>query len=148
MKYSDEILNQVNYINSLLNRYNEEPILKNKNFIVDEISWRKYLKISFKKSDNISFDIICSSSEFQMNIDRTNEVLDLNSSDFYKNKPLVKDFFYYLFACRKKVEYCGSNYTKITFYNDNGDCIKTLKYLTGLYLKIRCKIKEYPPIYR
>lgn len=147
MEYSDKILNQVNYINSLLKGYNEEPIFDNKNFIVDEMSWSEYLKITFRKSDSISFQLICSSCEFQINIDRTNEALDLSSTDFSKYKPLIKNFLDFLFTSKVKVEYCGSNYTKIYFYDDNGNCVKTLKYVTGLYLKFGCKIKEYKPIY-
>ncbi len=147
MEYSNKILHQVDYINSLLKGYNEESIFDNKNFIVDEMSWSEYLKITYKKVSSISFDIICSSSEFQINIDRTNEALDLSSSDFSENKQIIKDFLNFLFTCRAKVEYCGSNYTKIFFYNDNGDCVKTLKYVTGLYLKVGCKTKEYQPIY-
>lgn len=147
MEYSDKILYQVDYINSILKGYNEEAIFDNKNFIVDEMSWKEYLKITFKKAGFINFDIICSSSEFQINIDRTIEALDLSSSDFNKNKQIVKDFLTFLFTCRAKVEYCGSNYTKIYFYDNSGNCVKTLKYVTGLYLKIGCKTKEYPPIY-
>jgi len=147
MEYSDKILSQVDYINSLLKGYNEEPIFDNKNFAVDEMSWAEYLKITFKKANSLSFNIICSSSEFQINIDRTNEALDLSSSDFNKHKHIVNDFLDFLFTCRVKVEYCGSNYTKIYFIDSNENCVKTLKYVTGLYLRIGCITKEYKPIY-
>lgn len=147
MKYSDKIIYQVDYINSLLKGYNEKPIFDNNNFIIDEMSWEGYLKITFKKAELISFDIICSSNEFQINIDRANEALDISASDFSKNELIVKDFLDFLFTCRTKVEYCGSNYTKIYFYNGSGNCVKTLKYVTGLYLKFNCKTKEYKPIY-
>ena len=118
MEYSDKIKYQVVYINSLLKEYNEESIFDNKNFIVDEISWSEYLKITYKKAHYISFDIIFSSNEFQINIDRTNEVLDISSNCFTEKKQIVKDFIDFLFTCRARVEYCGSNYTKIFFYND------------------------------
>ena len=147
MKYSDKIIYQVDYINSLLKGYNEKPIFDNENFMIDEMSWEEYLKINFKKAASISFDIICSSNEFQINIDRANEALDLSSSDFSKNELIIKDFLDFLFRCRTKVEYCGSNYTKIYFYDERGNCVKTLKYVTGLYLKVGCKTKEYLPIY-
>lgn len=147
MKYSDKIIYQVDYINSLLKGYNEKPIFDNENFMIDEMSWEEYLKINFKKADSISFDIICSSNEFQINIDRAKEALDLSSSDFNKNELIVKDFLDFLFTCRAKVEYCGSNYTKIYFYDESENCVKTLKYVTGLYLKVGCKTKEYKPIY-
>lgn len=52
-----------------------------------------------------------------------------------------------LFTSTIKVEYCGSNYTKIYFFDGNGECVKTLKYVTGLYLKVGCQTKEFPPIY-
>jgi len=148
MKYSDKITYQVDYINTLLKGYNEKPIFDNDNFTIDEMSWEEYLKINFKKADSIRFDIICSSNEFQINIDRANEALDLSSSNFISNVLLVKDFFDFLFKCRAKVEYCGSNYTKIYFYDQSGICVKTLKYSTGLYFKAGCKTKEYSPIYR
>jgi len=147
MKYSDKIIYQVDYINSLLKEYNEKPIFDNKHFIINGMSWEEYLKLTFKKIDSINFEIICSSNEFQINIDRVNEALDLSYSDFFKNKLIVKDFFFFLFKCRIKIDYCGSNYTKIYFFDDGGNCVKTMKYVTGLYLKVGCKTKEYPPIY-
>lgn len=148
MEYSNIILYQVDFINSLLIEYNEEAIFDNNNFTVDEMSWSEYLKIKYKKLGSISFEIICSTNEFQINIDRTNEAIDLSSSDFSENMQMIKYFFNVLFTCKAKVLYCGSNYTKIFFYNDIGDCVKTLKYVTGLYLKVGCKTKEYPPIFR
>ena len=147
MDYSDKILYQIDYINSLLNDYNEKPILENENFTLDEMSWAEYLKVTFRKTNSISFDLICSSTDFQLNVDRANEVVDLMLDDFDKNKETIRAFFNCLFVCKVKIEYCGSNYTKIFFYNDKGSCIKTLKYVTGLYLKFGCRIKEYPPIF-
>jgi hypothetical protein len=147
MKYSDKILYQVNYINSLLQGYNEKPIFDNTSFIIDKMSWNEYLKVSFNRSERISFEVIFSSNDFQINIDRTNEALDISSNYFDNNKTIIKGFLDFLFTCRSKVEYCGSNYTKIYFYNDSGKCVKTLKYVTGFYLKIGCQTKEYPPIY-
>ncbi|MBX2923855.1 MAG: hypothetical protein KF746_16750 [Chitinophagaceae bacterium] len=147
MKYSDKIIHMVDYINSLLKKYNETPIFNNKNFIVDGMGWEEYLKITFKKTDSISFEIIFSSNDFQINIDRAHEAVDLSYSDFNDNKLIIKDFFEILFTCGVKVKYCGSNYTKIYFFDSSENCVKTLKYVTGLYLKVSCQTKKYQPIY-
>ena len=147
MEYSHQILCQIDFINSLLKEYDEQSIFDNNNIIVDEMSWSEYLKIKYNKVGVISFEIICSSSEFQINIDRTNEALDLSANDFRENRKVIKDYLNVLFTCRAKIVYCGSNYTKISFYDESEHCVKTLKYVTGLYLKIGCNTKEYPPIY-
>lgn len=148
MNYSDKIQYQVDYVNSLLKEYNEAPLFDNNNFIVDYMSWTEYLKVIFNKEDSIGFSIIFSSNEFQINIDRTNESLDLSSENFSISKSVVKELLDCLFKSRIKVEYCGPNYTKIYFYNEVGDCVKTLKYVTGLYIKFGCNVKEYKPISR
>lgn len=147
MNYTAKILYQVKYVDSLLELYDEKPMFDNIFFKVDEVSWEEYLKISFIKEGCIRFDLIFSSSEFQINIDRANEALDIDSNSFDSNKEIIKYFFRYLFVCRSKVEYCGANYTKIFFYDNKGSCVKTLKYVTGLFVKVGCITKEYPPVY-
>jgi hypothetical protein len=59
----------------------------------------------------------------------------------------VKDFIKKLFTGSIKVKYCGSNYTRLCFFDNNGNCVKTLKYVTGPYLKVGCKTKVFEPIY-
>lgn len=83
----------------------------------------------------------------QINIDRTNESFEWSDKQIKENIEEIKDFIKTLFTSRIKVEYCGANYTKIYFYSDSGECIKTFKYVTGLYLKIGCQTKEYQSIY-
>src|SRR5687767_6364844 len=126
MKYSDKILDQVIFLNSVLKEYHQVSVFENPNFIIDSMSWEEFLKIGFRKSGHVNFDIVCSSNDFQLNIDRAVEILDISSNDFEPNKNAIKEYFKLLFTCTAKVEYCGSHYTKIDFIDNKGNCLKTL----------------------
>jgi hypothetical protein len=49
------------------------------------------LKVAIKKTDSVGFEIIFSSNEFQINVDRVNEALDLSFDEFEKNRLMIRD---------------------------------------------------------
>lgn len=142
-----EIKEQVTLINEVLSSLKQFLLLENQDFILDEMTAERYLKLKYTSSNHINFMITISPFGTTVDVDRAMEVYDVGKEYIINNKSDYKAFFIMLFTSRIKVEYCGSNYTKIYFLDDNGDCVKTLKHVTGLYLKVGCKTMEYPSIY-
>jgi hypothetical protein len=148
MKYENGIYNKINLVNSVLDNLNVASLETNKDFITDESFHQEhYVKFLLQKPNCIELQLIFINNALQINIDRTNESFEWSDEQIQGNINDVKGFIKMLFTSVIKVEYCGSNYTKINFYDGNGDCVKTLKFVTGLYLKAGCKTKEYKPIY-
>ena len=147
MELVQEITEQVNLINEVLVNMNQSTLLENSNFLIDEMSSERYLKVKYDSLSHISFTIVFTPLGIQVNVDRATEAYDVGIEYFNSNKAEFKNLIKMLFTSRIKVEYCGSNYTKIYFYDIGGSQVKTFKYVTGLYLKVGCKIKEYHPIY-
>ena len=147
MKLVQQITEQVNLINEVLVNVNQSALLENSNFLIDEMSSERYLKVKYDSLGHISFTIVLTPLGIQVDVDRAIEAYDVGIEYFNNNKTEFKNLIKMLFTSRIKVEYCGSNYTKIYFYDVSGSQVKTFKYVTGLYLKVGCKIKEYHPIY-
>lgn len=147
MELVQEITEQVNLINEVLVNMNQSTLLENSNFLIDEMSSERYLKVKYDSLSHISFTIVFTPLGIQVDVDRAIEAYDVGIEYFNSNKAEFKNLIKMLFTSRIKVEYCGSNYTKIYFYDIGGSQVKTFKYVTGLYLKVGCKIKEYHPIY-
>ncbi|MEZ4912404.1 MAG: hypothetical protein R2774_16305 [Saprospiraceae bacterium] len=147
MKWYFEIKEQVNLINEVLISLKQPLLLENQYFIIDEMTAEYYLRLKYSAPSRINFIITISPHGTSIDVDRAMEAFNVGIEFINNNKADYRALFLILFTSRIKIEYCGSNYTKIYFYDESGHCVKTLKYVTGLYLKIGCKTKEYPPIY-
>ena len=147
MNYNELILRQLDIVNKVLMRYNQPAIFDNSDFAIAEISWEEFLKIEFKKENAVNFDIIISNSGIQIDIDRIVEAVSINSKDFEKHVKMFEDYLTMVLTSFIKVDYYGSNYTKLYFMDEKGECVKTLKYVTGLYLKRKPQSKQYAPIF-
>lgn len=148
MKYENEVQSKLELVNSVLKSLDVAPLEANKDFAIDELFHQEhYVKFLLKKSNSINLELIFINNALQLNIDRTNESFEWSDKQIKENIEEIKCFIKVLFTSSIKVEHCGSNYTKIYFYSNRGYCVKTLKYVTGLYLKIGCQTREYQPIY-
>jgi hypothetical protein len=149
MKYENEVTYKIELVNSILNELNALPLEINKDFIIDETFHQKhYVKFKIQIPGSIALQLIFVSDALQINIDRTNESFEWSNKQIEDNENAVKDFIKMIFTCSIMVKYCGLNYTKIYFYNADRHCIYTFKFITGFYLNIHCKTKEYVPIYQ
>lgn len=148
MRYEKEIINKLDLINSVLKNLDVASLEANEDFTIDEqFHQEHYIKFLLQKPYCVNLELILINNALQINLDRANESFEWSNLQINENIEEIKSFIKMLFTSIIKVEYCGSHYTKIYLYNESGNCIKTLKYVTGLYLKVGCKIKEYPPIY-
>lgn len=146
MSYDDNIINQLEIVNDILHEYGQLPIFDNEDFIVKEM-WYFQLIMKFEREHCIPFCLHFTSNGIRIDIDRMEEFIDISfvSIENYKNK--VTTYLKLIFECSVQIKYCGKHYTKIYFIDNNGTCIHSGRYITGLYLKINCVTKEYPPIY-
>lgn len=147
MTYKAEILDIIDTINQVLLRLNKPTIFENPDFSIDEMSMEFYLKLNFAKKESIHFNIKISLHDIQIGIDRIDEAFTWSTNALEHDKKEIDNLIEQLFTSTIKVEYCGSNYTKLYLLNSIGECSKTLKYVTGLYLKINCQTREYKPVY-
>jgi hypothetical protein len=146
MEYHKNVLHQVQIIDSVLHNLGEESsILDNLMFNIDEMSWEEYLILKCNKKGFIKFKIYISKYDLRIDIDRVEEALHIDLSEPLKEN-IIKQYIEILYTCRIEVQYCGNNYTKLFFYNNEGVCCKTIKQIRGLYLKLFCKSKSYPPL--
>ena len=148
MKYETKVSYKLDLINSVLDSVNASHLLVNRDFAIDNnFHHEHYVKFLLKKPHSIYLELIFVDNALQINLDRTNESFEWSEEQIQENRQDILHFIKILFTSTIKVEYCRSNYTKIYFYDNKGNCVKTLKYVTGLYLRFGCKTKEYKPIY-
>lgn len=147
IKYSEEIILQMDFLDNLLDQYGQPPILSNSLFEIDELSWEYYLKAKFRKDSFINFDLILTESGTLIEIDRTIETLGFDLKKIETFKILIEEYIKIIFTCTIMVKYCGHNYTKIYFFNSQGEVVKTVRFISGLFWKFGCTTKTYSPIY-
>jgi len=148
MEYEKEVSYKIDLVNSALNNVKSLHLSENNDFLIDlSFNYKHYIKYSLKKLDCINIDLILTSDALQIDVDRVNEAFVWSDKQVIEDKNVIENFIKMLFTSTIKVKYCGPHYTKLYFFDDQRHCVKTLKYITGLYLKIGCKTKEYQPIY-
>ena len=120
MKLIREIHEQVNLINEVLIYLEQSVLLENQDFILDEMTSERYLKLKYTSQIHINCTITLTPYGTQVDVDRAIEIYYVGMEYINNNKIEYKAFFQTLLTSKIKVEYCGSNYTKIYFYNDIG----------------------------
>ena len=144
--YEDNIY--IKSINSLLLQYGDKRIFENQSFTVGELSSDTYLHLIFKRSDRIQFELRLSSYDIEMQIDRVPEIFTAVIEK--STEKIFRDFITDLFTSTIKVEYIGSHYTNIYFYNKENKQIRRLMYnesLLGLLKIGKKEVHEYAPIF-
>lgn len=148
MKYEDNVIRKIKFIDSVFNRFSVAGILSNNDFIIcDDFHFVDYVKFRLIKNDCIKLELVVTYNSFQINLDRTNETFEWSEEQFNENVEEIESIIEIVFTSLVVVKYCGLNYTKIYFIDHTGFCVKTLKYITGFYLRINCKSVKYNPIY-
>ena len=148
MQYDNNVTDKIDLINSVFNKINVSPLLENEDFSVSSLYNNKdVLVLNLVKKNTIELEILIAKDSLLFGIDRVYEAYEVTNKYITEKKKEVADFIEMLFTYNIKVKYCGSNYTKILFINNNGEVVDKIIFITGFYLKIKCKIKDYSPIY-
>ena len=117
MTYKAEILDKIDIINQVLLRLNKPGIFENSDFSIDEMSVEFYLKLNFVKKESVRFNIKISLSDIQIGIDRIDEAFTWPNNALEYDKKEIDNLIEQLLISTIKVEYCGSNYTKLYLLN-------------------------------
>lgn len=147
MDLKEEIIYQIGLLNEVLEFVGEPTLFKNSSFVINEISHSMYLKIYFVKTNNIEIILMFALDGIQISIDRIDEAYEMDMQKIYENPFELKSFLAMLFTSKILVKYCGKNYTKLYFYDSNGNRIKSITSINGFYHKLNCNEICYEPIY-
>lgn len=148
MEYDKKLISNVNLINDALKNIGTRCLSENSDFVIDsELHFPNYVKYSIKKLNSVDLDIVISTFSIHVNIEKMNEVFEWGEKKLVENREEIVKFFEALLTGEIHIEYCGSNYRKISLIDQSGDCVKTCKYVTGLYLRVRCSTKKFHAIY-
>ena len=157
MEYCKEIIYMKKLIDSVLIDLKQKPLDENSDFILDP-NWNEnhYIIIRFKKPNNISIKFEISYTDFVIYIDRTEESYGWNYKFIKEHEEYIAGMIKAILTETIRVEYCGENYTKIYFIDDEGTTTNTLTYrfsLLSLFVfRWNCWVwnhteKIYDPIY-
>ena len=153
MQYYNEILRQIDIVNAALQKLGKQDIFNNSDVVIDAMSCEFYLQLRFSKNtekkEHPRLEIILSLSGVEVNVDRLNEVFEWSGENINEYKTEIEDFFIMLLTSRIIAEYYGKNYTKISFFDTEGNCVQTAKTVSGFYSKTKKRYKtlEYNPFY-
>jgi hypothetical protein len=147
MKYKPEVLKKIDLVNEVLHKLHRPNLLENQDFEIGELTDEFCLAIKLIKAEGIKMYLTLTCYDIQMNIDRLMEAFSISNKDIEKDSKIIINFLYDLLTCHIKIKYCGKHYSELYMINQHGKCIRTLKYISGMYIKLNCTYKESPPIY-
>ena len=147
MFFCEEINTQLLIINSFIRKFNEATIINNENYIIDDMSWERWLKVNYVKNNRIPFSIVFSPYEFKIEIDQAYEIIDIDFSDFIKNKKEIQNILDDLYSCFIIIKKYGNFITVIKFIDNNNQSVRKIKFFK-FPSKLRFVLLEtkYPPI--
>lgn len=127
----------------------QTPLLENEQFLLDELSFDKYLKFNSKEKAGrikIAFEITTAAVTFY--IDRTSEIPEWTYAWIKENPLLFETEIKNIFSNTILIEYKG-NKTIINLLNGTGQIIRIYKFYNGLFLNLFSKkvIYKYRPFF-
>lgn len=148
IQFSKKTRQNIELIDSVLVSIGRPEMFLNSDFKIDKTwCWENSVNIIFSKLDCISIVITISDDGILFRLDRTSETIEWSFDNIIANQDDIVLFIQMLFKCSIHVKYCGKNYTCFSFVNENGDIVKTISVITGIYIKIGCSEKVYNAIY-
>ena len=161
MQYTNKVLGVISVINAALQELNKPTVFENADFTIGELNFEDYLTLRLDKKDRkdenkIYYIMNISGDGLEVHLDRIPEAFWCSHEEINKDRAKAKDFILMLLSSTVKADCYGSsydiNYTKVSFYNDKGDCVHTVDRITGLlpiFIVKRLPFKEkmYEPFY-
>lgn len=146
MNFEESTIKCIEIINEALGRIGAEKIADNLSFsIKPELLFPDYVKYSVDSPDALHMELIITSDSLQVDLEDMSELYEWSLSQLSDNRAEVIQVLADLFSCTVEVERCGNNYRKLRFFDVNDECVRTTKYVSGLYLPFRCEKQKYAP---
>ncbi len=156
-KYHENVLFQIEFINTVLREIGEKPIDINHQINIEPNgyeAWHSEECITFgiKNNNSAQLIIMCIFDEFRIDIEELSEFRGYSIEDMKKNESQIKNEIKQLFTSTIKMEYYCNDYIIITLLDKNKKKIKTYKYIRGLFVSFyfwlcKCKERIYAPIF-
>jgi hypothetical protein len=149
MKYKDEIRNKLEFINEILNEIKIECISNNADFIIDDMSTESWLKFNLQnvEQNKAVLSITFTLTEIEIKIDRISEAINWSNKDLVYFKESIKKIFTNLLTNYVLVQYFGSSKTRISLFDNTGNCNNIFNYTEGISFKLKQESRLYFPIY-
>ncbi len=149
MEYTKQILLIEKLINDVLISLNQDLLFQNKVFSIDSILHNEhYVKVILKKTNAVSLLMEICDSGLRIDIDRAEEIIDLDYEYIYKNMEEVSRLLKMIFTSTIMVQYCGKYITNLYFIKN--ESVETYRY-TSTLIPIKfsryCEEKVYVPIF-
>lgn len=150
MVFESSVQSKIDFIDSILSKLGQVPILSNSDFEEGELLCEWYVPLILKGALNRPYiAFLISTSGMDIIIDRVSECYSWGNEDIEKHKFFIEETIEILLSKYIKVEYCGEKYTKISCLDSTGKSLRSVKGYTGIVLwKSGCTEKIYPPIYQ
>lgn len=151
MKYSQEVLYNIDIINQALDSLGQIEVLKNKDFkyYQDEIISNDWIRLKLNKDNSIPLYLEVTGNEIRIDLDKAEEIISLSSDFIKKNKQEVINLLIMIFSSFIKMKYCDKNYIKFSFLDKNNNVLDSIEFYKNIIFsfKIKCQEKVYMPIY-
>jgi filamentous hemagglutinin family protein len=149
MNFIQEITSKIKILNQVFAELNLPDILENTDFIIDEISSERYLKLKLKQEINgLNFEIIIPPKGMEINIAHANEIFSWSNDYIDNHHEIVIKSLKEILTSHILIEQRGKNVTQIFLFNQNGICVNRMKYINGISLVLTRQRKLYSPIVR
>jgi hypothetical protein len=138
MQYTNKVLDGISVMNVALQELEKQTIFKNPDIVIDGLNFEDYLTLRIDKKNlkNIYYILDISDDGIEVHLDRIPEAFRWPYEEIEKDNTKVKNFIIMLLTSTVKADCYGSsydlNYTKMCFYNNNGNCMHTVDRITGL----------------
>lgn len=147
MEYEIEVLKKQQLVNSVLHKLGVQGIADNPCVALKEgRNFPNYAEYSIRSDGAVRVDLTISSDGMQVCIEDMMEFFDWSDKQVSEQSNAVAEVLEMVFSSAIEIKRCGSNYRRIRFLGERGECIWTCKYVSGFFLPISCRVYQYAPL--
>ena len=147
MKFGESVMRKTDLVNSILKKNGARNLLENKIFRQNQArKFEDYVEYAVEVRGAVALNIIISPDSIQLGIDDMTEIFEWSNRQIDEGRNAVSEIIETVLTCRVEIKRCGSKYRQIQFFDQDGRCVRTSKYISGLYVPFFCKTERYRPI--
>lgn len=147
MSLDQLVKSKIELVDMALTKAGAQRILENKLFRENRVrSFDDYAEYSVERDGAVPLNLIISIDALQVDIDGMAEVFEWSNQQIDDERDNIIAILQLIFVSAVEITRCGAHYRNIRFLDSQGICIKTCKYISGIYFPFFCKTEKYRPI--
>jgi len=149
LEFDKKMMPAIQVIDEALGELGATSLFKNPEVLINrELLLENHLQFEIKRNTNhVPLMFWVMGGDIRIDVDRAEEISEWPSDLIIKDKNKVLSFLTSLFSSYILVEYYGFSHTRINFFSQEGQCVDTYKFQTGLSFKGKREARLYFPIY-